>query len=463
MNLAVIARCKPLVALGLALSLSACLSLPHREADLPELPTPAGGYPSSDARTKSAEPPTVVWWQAALAKPLAARLEAALVNNADLAVAQARVAAARASLDSAEAERWGEVGLNGRVDLSNDDGSTAGSRRLGLDATLPLDLFGRLEASRDAAAFDLAQALADLEQVRIDQAEQFLSRYLDAAEAVRRVGLIEEQIEAGKTLLRLTELRFAQGQASSVDVLQQRDELARQRQELPILRFEQRAAANELTRIAGLPPQADIKELLPADLPEVAPNFALDQPLALLNRRPDLIAARADLMARDRRFAAAIANRLPELDLSASALVRATAGDVSGLVNAALDAGFTLFDSGAKRAEIERQRALLQAAGQAYLSAWLTAVAQVDDLLAEEQSLRQRLELSRQRLDVANKLLEAVTRRYQRGISDYLPVLAGLRSLQQQERDHLALQAELARVRVRLHGALGLPSGLKKS
>ena len=43
-------------------------------------------------------------------------------------------------------------------------------------------------------------------------------------------------------------------------------------------------------------------------------------------------------------------------------------------------------------------------------------------------------------------------------ISDYLPVLAALRGLQQQERDHLALRAALGRARIRLHHALGNPS-----
>jgi outer membrane protein TolC len=52
-------------------------------------------------------------------------------------------------------------------------------------------------------------------------------------------------------------------------------------------------------------------------------------------------------------------------------------------------------------------------------------------------------------------LLQAATRRYERGVSDYLPVLAALRGQQQQQRDHLALQAELARIRVEVHHAMG--------
>ena len=82
---------------------------------------------------------------------------------------------------------------------------------------------------------------------------------------------------------------------------------------------------------------------------------------------------------------------------------------------------------------------------------------EVDDLIHQEASLRERIVLSEQRLETAEALLKASQRRYEQGVSDYLPVLAALRGMQQQQRDQLALLAELARSRVRLHRALGHP------
>ena len=72
-----------------------------------------------------------------------------------------------------------------------------------------------------------------------------------------------------------------------------------------------------------------------------------------------------------------------------------------------------------------------------------------------EARLRERIALSEQRLKIVDTLLLAARRRYERGVSDYLPVLAAVRGQQQQQRDHLALQAELARTRARLHRAIG--------
>ena len=123
----------------------------------------------------------------------------------------------------------------------------------------------------------------------------------------------------------------------------------------------------------------------------------------------------------------------------------------------ALEASVSLFDSGRLDARAAERRAELERSGIEYLQAWLQAVRETEDLLHTLQAVRTQLRLSEQRNQVATELFEASRRRYERGISDYLPVLAALRTLQQQQRDHLALQAEQLRVIVRLHSAMGLP------
>jgi outer membrane protein TolC len=130
-------------------------------------------------------------------------------------------------------------------------------------------------------------------------------------------------------------------------------------------------------------------------------------------------------------------------------------GDVTTAISMVIDAALTLFDSGSKVAIAEEQRAALVAAGEQYLADWFAAVIEVDNLIHAESRLRERIVLSEHRLKTVDTLLTAAKRRYERGVSDYLPVLAALRGQQQQQRDHLALQAELARTRVRLHRAIG--------
>jgi len=398
---------------------------------------------------------TQAWWLTELPSPLSAQVENMLSANTNVGLATQDVAIQRARLQEAEARRGLGVEGSASAGVQTNNGDRSSSAAAGIDARLPLDLFDRLQNSRDAAAFDLARSLAELEQARLDAVRQFLLSHIEAAEAYQLQQLLQEQIETAQTLLRLTEFRFSQGLVSSVDVLQQREQLASLKQQPAAVQLRMRQALSQLAVQQGkLPVEVDQP---PRSLPQLDEQFAVSSPAALLQRRPDLLAKRAALLASDKRYAQALSAHLPDASLSAGALLRLASGDPSAIFNAAVDAAVNLFDGGALDAQTTAQRADLQRAGVDYLASWLAAVQETDDLLQSLKSNGERLALSDERSRVASDLFEATRRRYERGVSDYLPVLAALRSLQQQQRDHLALQAERLRLVVRLHSAMGLP------
>lgn len=403
--------------------------------------------------------PAAAWWRRTIDDAITDDLEAALSVNAALRRAEAEIAAATARLEQTRANQGPALTLGADAGASKAQGSDlTGSTALGIDGGLPIDLNGALALREDAAAQLLQAAVDDTEQLRSDLARDYLLALFDAAEAGQRRDLLDEQIQASRTLLRLIELRFTQGLASSVDVLQQRDELASLRQQIPAADLDRTVADNALREIAGRTPGQSPPSV--ADrLPVVDSGFLSIAPNDLLSRRAGLRADRARLAAADDRFAAALADRLPTLSLSGRALSLTASGNASTLISASLDAAFTLFDSGLKTAIAEEARAQLAAAGHAYLANWLNRVIELDNLISTESGLRDRIDLSRQRLETAEALLAAAQRRYDRGVSDYLPVLAALRGLQQQQRDHLSLRATLGRVRIRLHHAQGTMPG----
>ncbi|MEE4662215.1 MAG: TolC family protein, partial [Halieaceae bacterium] len=438
-----------LLPVALSALLGGCLA-PVEKPAAPVLHTP-DGFSTSVATRQSANP----WWQDALQPAVAGPIDTLLRDNPAIRIAAQDVAAQQARLDEAEAQRWLDVeaSASSRGQRTDDVGSD--TLRLGLDARLPLDLSGRLAQTRDAAAFELAQRLAELEQVRLQQVQDYLLSHIDAAEASQRLALLAQQLESAGTLLRLTELRFAQGLASSVDVLQQREQLAALRLEPNKTELRRRIASNRLAALLAQTP--DLGTDAPTALPRIAAVFPVRRPAELLQRRPDLLARQAALAASDRRYEAALREKLPALDLDSGALLQLASGDASRLLYIALEASASLFDSGRLDARAAARRAELERSGIEYLQAWLQAVRETEDLLHTLQAVRTQVALSEQRNRVATELFEASRRRYERGVSDYLPVLAALRTLQQQQRDHLALQAEQLRVIVRLHSAMGLP------
>ena len=444
-----IAVAKSLPTLLMLAALSACTSSVVK----PE--APAIDPPRSFTAVIESAPTRSPWWDEALPESLQQRVQAVLIDNPQIRISAQQVEIDRARLQGAEAERWLDIGAGAGSGVQRVDGNDDVSHSAGLEASLPLDLFGRLALSRDAAAYDLAQSLAALEQQRLQQVQAYLLSLIDREEANQLQQLLSEQLDTVQTLLRLTELRFAQGLVSSVDVLQQREQLAALHQQIPAVKLRRRIAANQLAELRGATPPMQVAGT--GQLPAIAARFADASPAALLQRRPDLVGQRAALAASDSRYEAALRERLPEASLSASALLRMLAGDPSAVLGAAVDASVSVFDSGRLSAGIAEQRAQLQQAGLSYLQNWLQAVRETDDLANRLVASREQIKRSQQVSEAAGELFEATRRRYERGISDYLPVLGALRSLQQQQRDHLALQAEQLRITVRLHTALGLP------
>lgn len=395
------------------------------------------------------------WWETALGQQWQAPLQHVLTHNPYISNAAAAVTQAQANLRQAKADLGLDTQATATGSISRSDGDDTPSISGALDMSLPLDLFDRLKLTRDASAYTLAEKLARLEQSRLEQIEAYLLAAVDAGEAKALASLLTTQLNTANTLLQLTELRFSQGLASSIDVLQQRAQLAALREQPPAVNLTLRLALNRMAELSGQTPSAT--QTVP-DIPKVATLFATPSPRALLDKRPDLIAARAQLAAENSQYEALLRERLPDVALSAQTLLRVVAGNPSALLDIALSASAPLFDSGRLQANLDAGAAQLQAAGIDYLQTWLTALRQTEDLIARHHSLSRQLQLSTQTLAVNGQLFEAAQRRYRRGVSDYLPVLNALRGLQQQQRDHLALQAEQQRIAIRLHTAMGLPT-----
>jgi outer membrane protein TolC len=179
----------------------------------------------------------------------------------------------------------------------------------------------------------------------------------------------------------------------------------------------------------------------------------------VLLRRPDVQAARHRAVAQDHRIGAAIAEYFPRFTLDASLGWRSFNG-FEGLFDnfiytVAGQLGATLFQGGRRKAEVRRNRALLEERLGAFAQQVLVALREVEDALVEErEQVRLVGRLDRQ-VDAARATLVEARLRYVNGLSDFLPVLTALQGLQDAERQRVAAQRELLARRVRLHRALG--------
>ena len=85
----------------------------------------------------------------------------------------------------------------------------------------------------------------------------------------------------------------------------------------------------------------------------------------------------------------------------------------------------------------------------------LNGVKEVEEALVREEKTREYIQRAEQQLAAARLTLEEAGSRYLNGLSDYLPVLTQLLSVQNLEMDLVSRHAELLSARISLYRALG--------
>jgi outer membrane protein, multidrug efflux system len=450
--------------------LAACAS--ERAADEVAETVPVPAQFAGGSETPAAD----AWFRFFEAPELERLVARGLTENFDLRTAWARLAEADALARQAGAARYPRITAEAGVRRERSPARVPGGGgaretftetvyRGSLGARYEFDLWGRLRDTAEAAALQAEASRADRQALAMTLAANITGAWLDLVELRARARLLEAQQALAGELLALAERRLGQGMGSALDVTEQE-------RELQALRASevQRSLAAELARhrlavLVGTAPQ-EFSATPPATLPALSPTPPTGLPAALLERRPDLRAARARLMAADAETAAAVAARLPSLRLDARLFAQATSPaelletlfwSLGGAVEE------TLFSGGREAAEIDAAEARARQALYDYAGTMLTALREVADALAREEGQERYLARLRGQLESAREALSLARERYGRGAADYQRVLGALSAVYRLERDVLAARRERLAARVELHRALGgrFPSGLR--
>ncbi len=199
-------------------------------------------------------------------------------------------------------------------------------------------------------------------------------------------------------------------------------------------------------------PAADADLRVPDDVP------ADGLPADLLVARPDLQAAWARLESAGWGVAAARADRMPALRITARGEYGSEdLADVldNWLLNLAGNLAAPVIDGGRRRAEVKRSRAVLDEQMAGYRRVVLTACREVEDALVRERYQAEHLQHLDQQLQAARQTHREAIERYRYGLSDYLPVLTALVTAQALENDLIEQRRQHLLIRVALYRALG--------
>lgn len=407
----------------LPLLLTACTVGPDYER--PDLKPPAAYLrpgaaqtttPAADSKVASA------WWEGFKSSELDTVMAQAIVGSPSLAGARSRLETAAAMAVASSGALLPHAELDGSVGRERVNFVTFGMKgispifnlyTLGPSISYTLDIFGgeRRQAEEDEAQ---AQGAA----YRFGAAYLMLTgnaavQSLTAAAADRAYDATAAAVEADQEILRLARRGEAAGLYPRGAVASAEMQLSADQAALPRLREEREAAWNALAALLGRmpaewkPPAIDLDRLaFPADLP-------LSLPSELLETRPDILAAEADLHAASAAIGVAVADRLPHIELTAAisrAAISPTLFWRGDATQGNATAGITapLFEGGALAARQRAAEAAYQASLADYRQTVLTALVQVADVLQalagdieEEKAVDQALAAARSDLAIA--------------------------------------------------------------
>ena len=450
--------------------LLACVSAPERRQ--PEIDVAVPETWGSEAAADPGEIETE-WWSTFADDHLPTLIQLAMERNSDLHAAVARLDRAAAEARIAGADLAPDIGLSvsGGRQRQNFVGFRFGDEvpppntfdRFGvsLDTSWEVDLWGRIRASARSAVAELQATEADLRAARLSIAAQTAKSWFSVLEARQQVALARDTVESFRLSADQVRSRYAMGIRSALDLRLALSNLAGAEALLQLRLIQFDRATRQLEVLLGRYPGGSILEIYPpGNLPSTPDPVPAGLPAQLIARRPDLIAAERRLAAADQRYLSARRALYPRLTLTASggtvtdALADLLNGDfrvwslVGGLVQ-------PLFQGGRLRAGVDRADAGTREALALYVGQVLDAFAEVESDLAAEQRLAER---ERHLAEAATQLVaarELAEERYRTGVGFYLVVLESQTRALTAESALLVLRRQRLNNRIDLHLALG--------
>jgi multidrug efflux system outer membrane protein len=420
-----------------------CAAGPDYRRPAEDVPThwPEGGMQSSmDAQAEWAR-----WWTR-YRDPILDQLVAdALANNLDVNIAVARIAESRAMLGFREAGRYptlaAQLDVNRGLTNPNLPGSGSEARTsYGIAGVLDyeVDLWGRLARSTEAARAELLQVTFAAEAVRLGLITDLVTGYFDLRMLQQQIHTTRATILARQQALALQQSRFRNGAIPELTLRQSEAELAHAQAQLPLLEGQASQRARALAVMIGLPATQVMEPLAlrSTDLSSIHFSTVLAHrlPSELLERRPDIRASEAGLMAANAEIGVARSSWFPRVNLAAMTGSTALASgslfsSPAGVWQVGASVLAPVLDFGRRRSEIATTVARRDIAELQYRATIRNAFREVGDAWALLESSNQRLEALNRQVAALNSGVELAERRYDNGYSPFLELLDARRAL----------------------------------
>lgn len=399
------------------------------------------------------------WWARWNNETLSFLVEKTLLNNTDIAQAQANLRSAQASLTKANSSLWPsfDIGADATDQWKNHDWTQGYSAEAA--SSWSFSFGGRDLATQGAAsATTKAQALT-LEDTQSAVASEVVKTYIALCQANEQLAILEKNVLSYEEGRNLAQWRHQAGLVSAIDAEQASASYESMRAQIATARHSIHVYQTALSRLTVLP-LVTIKGLPAKGIPQAPDDLAVAIPADVISLRPDVQAARASVIAALYKVRAAQADFFPTLSLSGS--IGTTAATVSALGASGTGIGalvgalsMPILNWGEAIAGTETQKAALDTAQAKYTAALVGALEETENALSQLRTTqsRQKSLLSAQKS--SELAAQLALQQYSNGLVDYETVLSTLRSQLSAQEAVVNNQSEQAQAYVELYRALG--------
>ena len=416
--------------------------------------------------------PNADWWKGFNNDELSGLIATAQADNLDLAVAMAQVLQAEANTTIAGSSLFPQILAEGTAQRQGIKKSTVitprGPRTRGgetnafgatLNASYQLDIWGKARDDLESAQESLKSAQYAQEAVALTVVGDTADTYFDVLALRQRLAIAHQNLDAAERILTITQAKVTNGVSSNLDLAQQQALVASVQAEIPPLEEQEKEARYALAILLGKAPEGfDVKGQSTdgITIQPVQPGI----PSALLERRPDVSQALANLAAAHANLNASRAAFFPQIGLTGS----------GGYASAALSILFqsqtfawtigaslmqTIFDGGNLIGQNELAYAQQLALVADYRKTVLNAFSNTESALGQVSAFQRQVKALQDEVNAGAEAFRISELQYREGTVDLLNVLQSQQTLFSAQDGLVQAKLALLQAEISLYNALG--------
>ena len=405
------------------------------------------------------------WWKQfndPLLNDLAQQL---LAQNIDIKIAQARVDEARGEVRTTSAGWFPDIFATGSAARRNDQ---IGQRKVGsierggFDASWELDVFGRVRNRVSSSQAREVAAQATLEDVQNAVIAELARAVVEWHQARQTIKETNDLLVAQEDQVKLLGSRAKAGLIDASFKERAQAEFAQTATQLPLSQAALDAAEYKIERLLGKPAgELHAKLMSTPNLELVVPpaSKTLELSLDVVRQRPDVRAAKAQMLAAQESLEAAEADLWPKITISSFIGTQNTSAGIPVADNPiwALASGISapVLNFGRLRGAVDSADARAQAAALSYENVTLTALQETKTALADYINGIQAVSRQSEALAHRRDAVKLAKKRFMRGLTDMTDLTTAQAELDQATLALINQKAAASIAFIRLQKALG--------